>query len=104
MTTLPTLDLPRRSRAAASTSTDFCLTAARVETVHKLYDGVRDPQGRLLHPGYELRGSELNRAGWIVPTSGDEEYTATDAASYTPEVSKAEEDLNIQWLGAFRSG
>jgi Tannase and feruloyl esterase len=63
----------------ATTSTDFCLTAAQVGTVDKLYDGVRDPQGRLLHPGYGLRGSELNRAGWIVPTSGDEENTTTDA-------------------------
>ena len=62
-----------------STSTDFCLTAAQVGTVDKLYDGVRDPQGQLLYPGYELRGSELNWAGWIVPMSGDEESTTTDA-------------------------
>ena len=62
-----------------SSSTDFCLTAAQVETVDKLYDGVRDPQGQLLYPGYELRGSELNWAGWIVPTNGDEESTTTDA-------------------------
>ena len=62
-----------------STSTDFCLTAAQVETVNKLYDGVRDPQGQLLYPGYELRGSELNWAGWIVPMSGDQENTSTDA-------------------------
>ena len=61
-----------------SASTDFCLTAAQVETVNKLYDGVRDPQGQLLYPGYELRGSELNWAGWIVP-NGDEESAAIDA-------------------------
>jgi len=61
-----------------STSTDFCLTAAQVETVNKLYDGVRDSSGQLLYPGYELRGSELNWAGWIVPT-GTEESGAIDA-------------------------
>ena len=61
-----------------STSTDFCLTAAQVETVDKLYDGVRDSSGDLLYPGYETRGSELNWAGWIVP-NGDQESGAIDA-------------------------
>jgi hypothetical protein len=36
-----------------------------------------------------------------VDTTGGSIYAA---ASYTPEVSKAEADLNIQWLGSFRSG
>jgi feruloyl esterase len=61
-----------------STSTDFCLTAAQVETVDKLYNGVRDSGGDLLYPGYETRGSELNWAGWIVP-SGNQESAAIDA-------------------------
>jgi len=61
-----------------STSTDFCLTAAQVETVDKLYNGVRDSSGDLLYPGYETRGSELNWAGWIVPTDG-QESAAIDA-------------------------
>ena len=61
-----------------STSTDFCLTAAQVGTVDKLYNGVRDSGGDLLYPGYETRGSELNWAGWIVP-SGNQESAAIDA-------------------------
>jgi hypothetical protein len=28
----------------------------------------------------------------------------TQASSYTPKVSTAEEHLNIRWLGSFRSG
>ena len=62
-----------------STSTDFCLTAAQVETVDKLYAGPTDAQDDRLYPGYEVRGSELNWAGWIVPTNGDEESSTTDA-------------------------
>lgn len=63
----------------SSTSTDFCLTAAQVETVDKLYAGPTDAQGDRLYPGYETRGSELNWAGWIVPTSGTAETGAIDA-------------------------
>lgn len=63
----------------SSTGTDFCLTAAQVQTVNKLYNGVRDEHGQLLYPGYELRGSELNWIGWIVPPTGDNEATTTDA-------------------------
>lgn len=62
-----------------STASEFCLTAAKVETVEKLYNGVRDPQGDLLYPGYETRGSELNWAGWIVPGVGTAETGAIDA-------------------------
>lgn len=61
-----------------STANDYCLTAAQVETVDKLYSGPTDPQGQLLYPGYETRGSELNWAGWIVP-NGDQETGAIDA-------------------------
>ena len=61
-----------------STAADFCLTAAQVATVDKLYSGPTDAQGQLLYPGYEVRGSELNWAGWIVP-AGNQESGATDA-------------------------
>ena len=61
-----------------STSSDFCLTAAQVETVDKLYAGPTDAQGERLYPGYEVRGSELNWAGWIVP-NGNAESGAIDA-------------------------
>lgn len=61
-----------------SSASDYCLTAAQVETVDKLYSGPTDPQGELLYPGYETRGSELNWAGWIVP-NGNQESGAIDA-------------------------
>jgi feruloyl esterase len=53
----------------ASTAADFCLTPAQVTTVRKLYEGPRDAQGQLLYPGWQLPGSELNWAAWLVPTS-----------------------------------
>ena len=62
-----------------STAADYCLTPAQVTTVNKLYDGVRDSNGKLLYPGYETRGSELNWSGWIVPRSGTAMATTTDA-------------------------
>ncbi|MEU6196653.1 tannase/feruloyl esterase family alpha/beta hydrolase [Streptomyces sp. NPDC047061] len=52
-----------------STSDDFCLTAAQVTTVRKLYSGPVDKAGKLLYPGWQLRGNELNWAGVIVPTT-----------------------------------
>lgn len=59
-----------------STSSDFCLTADQVTTLHRIYSGPTDEHGKLLYPGYQLRGSELNWAGVIVPatatgTTGD---------------------------------
>lgn len=54
-----------------SSAKQFCLSAAQVTTVEKLYSGPRDSVGILLYPGWQTRGSELNWAGWIVPTSGD---------------------------------
>jgi hypothetical protein len=63
-----------------STAAAFCLSPAQVTTVEKLYDGVRDSQGELLYPGYELRGSELNWAGWIVPGGGTQEASTLDAS------------------------
>ena len=66
---------PRSIQCAAgqtSTAANFCLTAAQVTTVSKLYDGPTTSTGRLLYPGWELRGSEDNWTPWIVPASGPE--------------------------------
>ncbi|MFI6948042.1 tannase/feruloyl esterase family alpha/beta hydrolase [Streptomyces sp. NPDC050422] len=59
-----------------STPADFCLNTDQVATLHRIYSGPTDKHGKLLYPGYQLRGSELNWAGVIVPaqatgTSGD---------------------------------
>ncbi|MGY0064210.1 hypothetical protein ACWY4P_48570 [Streptomyces sp. LZ34] len=48
-----------------STSSDFCLTADQVTTLRRIHSGPTDEHGRLLYPGYQLRGSELNWAGII---------------------------------------
>ncbi|WP_371544509.1 tannase/feruloyl esterase family alpha/beta hydrolase [Streptomyces sp. NBC_00554] len=65
-----------------STAADFCLTAAQVTTVRKMYSGPRDEHGELLYPGRQLRGSELNWAGAIVPT------TATGSTSNQTNVNE----------------
>jgi feruloyl esterase len=52
------------------TAASFCLTVAQVSTVAKLYRGPVDGHGRLLYPGWQLRGSEANWLAWIVPPSG----------------------------------
>ncbi|MFK0150584.1 tannase/feruloyl esterase family alpha/beta hydrolase [Streptomyces sp. NPDC090493] len=52
-----------------STSDNYCLTADQVTTLRRIYSGPTDEHGRLLYPGYQLRGSELNWAGIIVPTT-----------------------------------
>ncbi|MER5439754.1 tannase/feruloyl esterase family alpha/beta hydrolase [Streptomyces sp. NPDC002790] len=59
-----------------STADDYCLTADQVTTVRRIYAGPADAHGKLLYPGHQLRGSELNWANVIVPatatgTSGD---------------------------------
>jgi tannase/feruloyl esterase len=53
-----------------STAASFCLTAEQVSTVSKLYSGPADSHGRLLYPGWQLRGSEANWLAWIVPPNG----------------------------------
>jgi feruloyl esterase len=58
-----------RTLACHSGSTGFCLTPAQVGTVRKLYVGPRDAQGALLYPGWQLPGSELNWAAWLVPVN-----------------------------------
>jgi feruloyl esterase len=52
-----------------STASAFCLTPAQVTTVQKLYEGPRDAHGRLLYPGWQMPGSEMNWAAWLVPTA-----------------------------------
>ncbi|MHC3469353.1 tannase/feruloyl esterase family alpha/beta hydrolase [Streptomyces sp. 7R007] len=52
-----------------STADAYCLTADQVTTLRRIYAGPTDEHGRLLYPGYQLRGSELNWAGIIVPTT-----------------------------------
>uniref|UniRef100_A0AAU3H4F3 Tannase/feruloyl esterase family alpha/beta hydrolase n=1 Tax=Streptomyces sp. NBC_01401 TaxID=2903854 RepID=A0AAU3H4F3_9ACTN len=52
-----------------STPDAFCLTADQVTTVRRIYAGPTDEHGTLLYPGYQLRGSELNWAGVIVPST-----------------------------------
>ncbi|MGW3666306.1 tannase/feruloyl esterase family alpha/beta hydrolase [Streptomyces sp. NPDC005141] len=63
---------PAAIRCAAgrtSTSADYCLTADQVTTLRRIYAGPTDENGRLLYPGYQLRGSELNWAGIITPAT-----------------------------------
>ncbi|TQJ92336.1 tannase/feruloyl esterase family alpha/beta hydrolase [Streptomyces sp. SLBN-31] len=52
-----------------STAADFCLTADQITTLRRIYAGPTDEHGQLLYPGYQLRGSELNWAGIVVPTT-----------------------------------
>jgi hypothetical protein len=47
-----------------------CLTAAQVAVVRKLYEGPRDTRGRLMYPGWQVPGSELNWVPWVVPAPG----------------------------------
>ncbi|MYW63402.1 tannase/feruloyl esterase family alpha/beta hydrolase [Streptomyces sp. SID8379] len=59
-----------RCRAGqTSTASAYCLTADQVTTLRRIYAGPTDEHGRLLYPGYQLRGSELNWPGVIVPTT-----------------------------------
>lgn len=62
-----------------SDSTSFCLSKEQVGAVRKIYRGPTTANGKLLYPGYEVRGSELNWIPWLVPASGDDESTTIDA-------------------------
>lgn len=70
-----------------STSDAYCLTADQVTTLRRIYAGPTDEHGRLLYPGYQLRGSELNWAGIITPA------TATGASG---DISFVRETLRYQ--------
>lgn len=63
---------------AAASSTATCLSAAQVTVVRKLYEGPRDAQGRLMYPGWQLPGSELNWLPWVVPAPGASTATTID--------------------------
>ena len=77
---------PRAIQCAAgqlSTSARFCLTAAQVATVNKLYDGPTTSTGQLLYPGWELRGSE--ETGWAgSPGERPESPRSTGASPRRP--------------------
>jgi feruloyl esterase len=61
-----------------------------------------------------LLTSQTNQSGTVTATRPVYAYpyiavdttggSPTEAASYTPQLSKAAQNLNIQWLGSFRSG
>lgn len=61
------------------TSSNFCLSKEQVTAVQKIYRGPTAADGKLLYPGYEVRGSELNWIPWLVPASGNDESTTIDA-------------------------
>ncbi|MGW0784661.1 tannase/feruloyl esterase family alpha/beta hydrolase [Streptomyces sp. NPDC002913] len=59
----------RCAAGRASTPAAFCLTADQITTIRRIYAGPTDSHGALLYPGHQLRGSELNWAGVIVPST-----------------------------------
>jgi feruloyl esterase len=56
-------------RGRASTAADYCLTPRQVTAARKLYQGPRDARGKLLYPGWQVPGSELNWVFWLVPAA-----------------------------------
>lgn len=54
---------------AGAGDTSSCLTAAQVGAVRKLYQGPRDDRGRLMYPGWQVPGSELEWVPWVVPAA-----------------------------------
>lgn len=60
---------PASLACQGKTPTSFCLTPAQVTTVRRLYEGPRDARGNLMYPGWQLPGSELNWAAWLVPVA-----------------------------------
>ena len=55
--------------APGATDTAACLTPQQVQAARKLYSGPRDDRGRLMYPGWQLPGSELNWVPWVVPAA-----------------------------------
>lgn len=95
-------------RGDVSTAATFCLTKAQVQTVRELYSGPRDKQGKLLYPGWQLPGSELNWVPWLVPAGGGGMKTTIDYgivnpwlqyAAY-PTVQPNRNDENLQFTAA----
>lgn len=52
-----------------SADTSPCLTAEQVAAARKLYAGPRDIEGRLMYPGWQVPGSELDWVPWVVPAT-----------------------------------
>lgn len=54
---------PATIQCKAGEESEKCLTPAQVTALKKIYDGLRDPKGDLLFPGY-LPGAETGPGGW----------------------------------------
>jgi feruloyl esterase len=66
----PLKDLPK---CAGEVEGKDCFTAAQLESLRKVYDGVRNSKGVLLYPGQPL-GAEIavnGRSGWMGSIGGD---------------------------------
>jgi len=64
---------PGTLQCAGGQSSEYCLSAAEVDAVRKLYDGPRDPgNGERLTIGGPQPGSELSWAGVFVPHAADQ--------------------------------
>jgi hypothetical protein len=55
--------------AAGAGDSSSCLTAEQVGAARKLYQGPRDERGRLMYPGWQVPGSELEWVPWVVPAT-----------------------------------
>lgn len=69
----PTVDLPK---CPAETDSQDCFTAAQIESLKKIYGGVRNSAGKLLFPG-QPPGAEVlvqGRSGWDGPIVGATSY------------------------------
>ncbi len=58
---------PASIQCPPGTDSPSCLTPGQVDTVHKLYTGPTDEEGRSLYPTAQQRGSELAWNGWLTP-------------------------------------
>jgi feruloyl esterase len=54
---------------AVAASTSGCLSAEQVGAARKLYQGPRDTRDRLMYPGWQQPGSELDWTPWVVPAA-----------------------------------
>lgn len=60
---------PAKIQCKAGEDSDQCLTAPQATALKRIYDGLRDSQGRELFPGY-LPGAETGEGGWGVWITG----------------------------------
>jgi hypothetical protein len=54
---------PRTIECKGAEASDKCLTSQQAAALKKIYEGLRDSEGRLLYPGF-LPGAEEGRGGW----------------------------------------